>query len=53
MKLSKLKEALELHVSGSSNLCLAAELLLDVFGVEAAAEPGQIAWQLIEGVERV
>jgi len=51
--LSKLKEVLELQVSGTSNLRLAAELLLDGFGIEAAAEPGQVAWQLIEGVERV
>ena len=51
--MSKLKEVLELQVSGTSNLRLAAELLLDGFGIEAAAEPGQVAWQLIEGVERV
>ena len=52
-KLLKLKEALELQVTGSSNIHLAAELLLDGFGVEAAAEPSQIARQLIKGVERV
>ena len=49
----KMKEALELQVTGSSNLRLAAEVLLDGFGVEATAEPGQIARQLIEGMERV
>jgi len=41
--LLKMKEVLECHVSGSDNLCLAAGLVLDDLGVEAANEPGQVA----------
>jgi len=38
-----MKEVLECHVSGSDNLCLAAGLVLDDLGVEAANVPGQVA----------
>ena len=41
--LLKMKEVLERHVSGSDNLCLAAGLVLDDLGVEAANVPGQVA----------
>ena len=51
MKLLKLKEALELQVVGSDNLRLAVGLVLDDLGVEAAAAPGQLVSQLLEGVD--
>ena len=51
MALSKVKEALERQITGINNLCLAAHLMLDDLGVEPADEPGQLAAQLVQGVD--
>ena len=50
-KLLEMKEALELQVTGSDNLRLTVGLVLDDLGVEAAAAPGQLVSQLLEGVD--
>jgi len=41
-KLLEMKEALELQVVGSDNLCLAVGLVLDDLGMEATTKPGQL-----------
>jgi len=49
--LATVTEALERQITGIDSLRLAAHLVLDDLGVEAADEPGQLAAQLVQGVD--